>query len=50
MEEERQKQEVQETQEYTPRPKWQVILAWVGIAVFAAFLILYYTVLFRGGQ
>ena len=34
---------------YTPRPKWQVIGAWVALAVFIGFLIMYYTNVFRGG-
>ncbi len=50
MEEERQEQEVQQTQEYKPRPKWQVALAWVGLGVFVAFLVMYYIIIFRGGR
>ena len=34
---------------YTPRPKWQVIGAWIALGVFVAFLLMYYTNLFRGG-
>ena len=33
---------------YTPRPRWQVILARIGLAVFLAFLIMYYIIWFRG--
>jgi hypothetical protein len=45
-------EEILETEEqsgYTPRPKWQVIAAWAALAVFVAFLIMYYTNVFRGG-
>ena len=34
---------------YTPRPKWQVLGAWIALLVFAAFLVMYYTNIFRGG-
>ncbi len=40
----------QEQSEYVPRPKWQIIAAWVGLAVFIVFLVLFYAVIFRGGQ
>ena len=39
----------QEKAGYVPRPKWQIILAWVGLAVFVAFLVMFYTIIFRGG-
>ncbi len=50
MEEEKLEQEVQEVQEYKPRPKWQVLLAWVGLAIFISFLVMYYIIIFRGGR
>jgi len=34
---------------YTPRPKWQVWLAWIGLIFFVLTLIAYYLNLFRGG-
>ena len=34
---------------YTPRPAWQVWAARIGLAVFIAFLVLYYINIFRGG-
>ena len=33
-----------------PRPQWQRYLAWLGLAVFIGFLIMYYTIIFRGGK
>ena len=39
----------QENTGYTPRPKWQVWLARLGLVVFVLFLIMYYIILFRGG-
>ena len=33
-----------------PRPKWQRLLAWVGLGVFIGFLIMYYVIIFRGGK
>jgi len=34
---------------YKPRPAWQVWAARIGLAVFIAFLVLYYLNIFRGG-
>ncbi len=34
---------------YTPRPKWQRYLAWIGLVVFVLFMIMYYINIFRGG-
>ncbi len=45
-------EEILETEEqtgYTPRPRWQVWGAWIALAVFVAFLVMYYTNVFRGG-
>ncbi len=43
---------IEETEKpaYTPRPKWQVWGAWVALAIFVVFLVLYYTNIFRGGR
>lgn len=35
---------------YTPRPAWQVWTARIGLAVFLAFLLMYYLNIFRGGM
>ena len=45
-------QRIEEVQEeaYAPRPKWQVMAARIGLAVFIGFLILYYVNIFRGGM
>ena len=40
----------EETQEkYVPRPKWQVVGAWVLLALFITLLVMYYANIFRGG-
>ena len=41
--------EQEEQTGYKPRPKWQVWGAWIALAVFVAFLVMYYTNIFRGG-
>lgn len=48
---EQRKDEIQETPEsgYTPRPAWQIWAARIGLAVFLAFLVMYYLNVFRGG-
>ena len=48
---EQRKDERTETQNtgYTPRPAWQVWAARIGLAVFIAFLVMYYLNVFRGG-
>ena len=33
--------EVLKKESYTPRPKWQIIAAWIGIAIVAVGFILY---------
>ena len=43
------KNDLPQESDYTPRPRWQVILARVGLVVFLAFLIMYYIIWFRGG-
>ena len=35
---------------YTPRPTWQVWAARIGLAVFLAFLVMYYLNILRGGM
>ena len=49
---EQRKEESQEAQDsgYTPRPTWQVWAARIGLAVFLAFLVMYYWNVFRGGM
>ena len=42
--------EEEEKPVYTPRPKWQVVGAWIALAVFIAFLVMYHTNIFRGGN
>ena len=48
---EQRKDEMKESQEtgYTPRPAWQVWAARIGLAVFIAFLVMYYINILRGG-
>ena len=48
---EQRKEELHETQDsgYTPRPAWQIWAARIGLAVFLAFLVMYYLNVFRGG-
>ena len=48
---EQRKDEMKETQEtgYTPRPSWQVWAARIGLAIFLAFLAMYYLNILRGG-
>ena len=48
---EQRKDELNETQKagYVPRPAWQVWAARIGLAVFIAFLVMYYLNVFRGG-
>lgn len=38
-----------EEQGYTPRPRWQVWAARIGLALFILVLIMYYVNLMRGG-
>ena len=49
MDEQRSENPQQEQQPYTPRPAWQVWAARIGLAVFIAFLVMYYLNIFRGG-
>ena len=45
-----QQQEPQETPaEFKPRPRWQRILAIIGLTIFIAFLIMYYVNILRSG-
>ncbi len=32
----------QEAEKYVPRPKWQVAMAWIGLAIMAIGIALYY--------
>ena len=47
---EQRKENQQEESGYTPRPKWQVMAARIGLVVFIVFLIFYYINIFRGGM
>ena len=50
MDEQRKENQQQKAPEgYTPRPAWQVWAARIGLAVFIAFLVMYYLNVFRGG-
>ena len=42
--------EVLKKEGYTPRPKWQIIAAWVGIAIVAVGFILYCWQIANGGR
>ena len=44
-----QQEEIQQEQTYEPRPRWQVWLARIGLAVFVLFLLMYYVNILRGG-
>ena len=49
VEEERMDTELPETGGYKPRPKWQLLLAWLALGAFILVLVFYYLSLFRGG-
>ena len=42
--------EVLKKDSYTPRPKWQIVAAWVGIAIVAVGFILYCWQIANGGM
>ena len=45
-------EEILETEEktgYKPRPKWQIIAAWVGVAIMVVSVALYYYHIANGG-
>ena len=44
-----QEQPIEQPVESKPRPRWQRILAWVALAVFVAFLFMYYVNILRSG-
>ncbi len=48
-EENLQEQLPEQEEGYTPRPRWQVWAARLGLIVFIGFLIMYYILFFRGG-
>ena len=48
--EDEQKQIPEQEETYVPRPAWQRWLARIALVVFIAFLIMYYTNIFRGGM
>jgi hypothetical protein len=43
-------EEILQKEVYTPRPKWQIIAAWVGVAVVAAGFALYCWHIATGGM
>ena len=49
MEEMNENQELQEQRGYQPRPVWQIVLAWIGVAVVAAAFIVYLYNIANGG-
>ncbi len=49
MEEMNENREQQEHEGYKPRPVWQIVLAWIGVAVVAAAFILYLYNIASGG-
>ena len=42
-------EEILQKDTYTPRPKWQIVAAWVGIAIVAAGFLLYCWHIANGG-
>lgn len=42
--------EVLKKDNYTPRPKWQIVAAWIGIAIVAVGFILYCWQIANGGM
>ncbi len=42
--------EVLKKDSYTPRPKWQIVAAWIGIAIVAVGFILYCWQIANGGM
>ena len=49
MDEEILQNDPQEQEHYTPRPKWQIIGAWIALGLFVLLLLMYYANIFRGG-
>ena len=49
MEEEIPAEEILKKESYTPRPKWQIIAAWVGISIVAIGFLLYCWQIANGG-
>ena len=39
----------EEVQTYKPRPKWQIVLAWVGIGIMVVSFLLYCMQIAQGG-
>lgn len=39
----------EETVPYEPRPRWQILCAWVALGIFVVLLVLYYINIARGG-
>ena len=49
MEELNENQELEVREGYRPRPVWQIVLAWIGVAVVAAAFIIYLYNIANGG-
>ena len=43
-------EEIQNKEAYTPRPKWQIVAAWVGIAIVVVGFVLYCWQIANGGM
>ncbi len=43
-------EEVLKKESYTPRPKWQIVAAWIGVAIVAVGFILYCWQIAGGGR
>ena len=41
--------EQEEKPAYKPRPKWQIVMAWIGLAIMAVSIALYYIQIANGG-
>ena len=50
MEEMNENQEQEMQQMYQPRPKWQIVLAWIGVIIMVAAVILTYYQIANGGM
>lgn len=49
--EENREEILEETQKpaYTPRPRWQIVMAWIGVGIMALSIALYYIQIAKGG-
>ena len=49
MEEMNENQEMEVRESYKPRPKWQIVMAWIGVVVVAAAFVIYLYNIANGG-